>query len=98
MMPTITFQGETFECDEGDTVRDVLARNQAMPHKGATKRINCGGNSMCGTCAVRVLEGPVGNPSGRERVRLKAATHDNKESVRLACQFEITDDIVIEHA
>ncbi|QZA88303.1 (2Fe-2S)-binding protein [Salinarchaeum sp. IM2453] len=95
-MPVITYQGEQIECESGDTLREVLINHDKSPHKGITKKINCGGNATCGTCAVRIVEGPVGEPAGREKTRLRLSTHDDVESVRLACQYSVSDDLTIE--
>ena len=95
-MPTITYGGETYECESGERLRDVLLENGATPHTGLAKQLNCGGKSTCGTCAVRITEGPVGEPTGLERTRLGVARHEDKDSVRLACQYEVRSDIVIE--
>ena len=95
-MPTITYGDETYECESGERLRDVLLENGATPHTGLAKRLNCGGKATCGTCAVRITEGPVGEPTGREQTRLGIARHEDKGSVRLACQYEVRSDIVIE--
>lgn len=93
-MPEITYDGETIECADGANLRSVLLDNGLSPHTGITKRINCGGNATCGTCAVRITEGPV--RADEQATRLSIATHDDKEEVRLACQYAVTEDIVIE--
>ena len=93
-MAKIKYNGETVECDEGEVLRDVLMKNNLTPHTGVKKKLNCGGNGTCGTCAVRLIEGSV--KKDQQATRLKIATHDDIEEVRLACQYEVTDDIVIE--
>lgn len=93
-MPDVRFQGETIACDEGENLRDVLLRADLSPHKGIAKRLNCGGNATCGTCAIRIVEGPV--RQDEQATRLRLARHDRIEEVRLACQYEVTDDLLIE--
>ena len=93
-MPTITYDGETIECAHGANLRSVLLGADLSPHTGLAKRVNCGGNATCGTCAIRITEGPV--RADEQATRLSFATHDDMETVRLACQYSVTDDIVIE--
>lgn len=59
-------------------------------------RHDCGGKALCGTCAVRVLEGGTGlSPPGRlESERLAAG--GRPPGIRLACQSHATRDIDIE--
>lgn len=93
-MPEIEFRGETVECSEGEILRDVLLENDMSPHQGLTNTINCGGHGTCGTCAIRLVEGPI--REDEQATRLMVATHDDLDEVRLACQYEVTEDIVIE--
>lgn len=93
-MPNIQFNDKTIECNEGDNLRQVLIENDMTPHKGIAKSLNCGGNATCGTCAIRITEGPV--REDEQATRLSFATHDDIEEVRLACQYEVTEDLVIE--
>lgn len=95
-MPTVEYQDETVECEHGDNLKEVLLENNLTPHTGVTKQLNCGGNSTCGTCAVRVTDGPTGVSDGLEQARLSVSTHDDTETVRLSCQYRVTEDIVIE--
>lgn len=93
-MPTVEYQGEEVECEKGDTLRDVLLENNLTPHVGVTDSLNCGGHGTCGTCRIRVAEGGVGD--NEMTTRLKLSTDAGEDNVRLACQFEVSDDIVIE--
>lgn len=93
-MPKIEYKDETVECDEGDILRDVLLENDLTPHQGVANTLNCGGHGTCGTCAIRLEEGPI--KEDEQSARLMIATHDNLEEVRLACQYVVTEDVVIE--
>jgi ferredoxin len=93
-MPTINYNGEEVECEEGEVLRDILLENDLNPHEGVAKALNCGGHGTCGTCRIRVAEGSVGE--NKQSTRLKLSTDASDENVRLACQFEVHDDIVIE--
>lgn len=93
-MPNIQYKGETVECDEGEILRDVLLENDLSPHNGIANTLNCNGHGTCGTCAIRLEEGPV--REDEQSTRLMIASHDDIEEVRLACQYEVTEDLVIE--
>ena len=94
-MPTITFRGQRIECDDGDTLRDVLLRAELTPHNGQARWFNCKGFGTCGTCAVEIVEGDVGPKNRREQWRLSFPPHDADDGLRLACQIEVHDDLVI---
>ena len=95
-MPKIEYRGETVDCNRGETLRRVLLDNGLSPHIGVANAVNCGGNSTCGTCAIGVVDGDVGERTAVEDVRLRLAAHEETEEVRLACQYEVTEDVVIE--
>lgn len=54
---------------------------------------NCGGNGLCGTCAVEVLSGNenLSSSTGKEHARLKLAPQNR----RLSCQCQVYGDITI---
>jgi len=65
---------------------------------GVRMRHDCGGKALCGTCAIRVLEGagslsPVG---AREAERLAAG--ERPADYRLACQTRAAREVSIEIA
>jgi ferredoxin len=62
---------------------------------GLRIRHDCGGKALCGTCAVRVIEGGAGlSPvGGREAERLAAG--DRPADFRLACQARAARDVEI---
>lgn len=93
-MPEITYRGETISCETGAVLRDCLLEHDLTPHTGIATRLNCRGSGTCGTCAIRITEGPV--REDEQATRLKISRHDNLEEVRLACQYEVTEDLVIE--
>jgi CDP-4-dehydro-6-deoxyglucose reductase, E3 len=63
---------------------------------GVRIRHDCGGKAICGTCAVRVIEGGAGlSPVGsREAERLAAGARPT--DFRLACQARAARDVEIE--
>lgn len=94
-MPTVTFGGETVECEEGDELREVLLDADLSPHNGASNVLNCGGRALCGTCAVEV-EGSTDEMNDAERRRLSKPPHDLDADLRLACQTEVRGDVEVQ--
>jgi ferredoxin len=93
-MPTVTFEGETVECEEGDELREVLLEAGLSPHNGASNYANCGGRALCGTCAVEV-EGETSAMTDDERGRLSKWPHDPDSGLRLACQTHVEGDLEV---
>lgn len=93
-MPTVTFEGETVECEEGDELREVLLEAGLSPHNGKSNVLNCGGRALCGTCAVEV-DGPASEMNRAERRRLSKPPHDIDAGLRLACQVEVRGDVEV---
>jgi ferredoxin len=95
-MPTITYQGQAVECEEGDILRDVLLDAGLSPHN-STKAVSCQGHGTCGTCAV-AIDGPVDPqfPEGRERWRLNFPPHSADQGLRLSCQVRVAGDLDVE--
>lgn len=92
-MPTVYYEGVEIECAEGALLRDVLIAAERAPYNSAAEYTNCGGNGICGTCAVRV-DGEASEPTKRERVR-RAAPPLRGKDVRLACQTRIEGDVTV---
>lgn len=70
--------------DEGSTVLDA-ARQCGVPLEA-----NCGGKRSCGSCAVKVLEGTLAQPSEEERAIIK------RGGFRLGCRARIIGDVVVQ--
>jgi ferredoxin len=94
--PTVTFGDRTVTCAVGDQLRAVLlAAEGYSPHNDVTQVANCGGNGLCGTCAVS-CNGDVDEMADRERKRLRLPPHDAESALRLACQTHVQGDVVVE--
>jgi len=71
---------------KGATLRDVLRDGGCSPYTRVTERANCGGRGLCGTCGVRIDDGP-------------SATHWHDALAerwgypRLSCQVRLTEDV-----
>ncbi len=96
-MPMVEFDGLELKCKKGETLRDVLLRASGVsPYNGAAETVNCGGNALCGTCAVEIVEGEVTEPTSQEQRRMKLPPlRDAEEDLRLSCQCEVLSDIVV---
>jgi ferredoxin len=93
--PSVSFDGRTVSCEVGDRLRDVLlAADGRSPHNDAAQVANCGGNGLCGTCAVDV-DGHVSEPGEREERRLSLPPHDGDAGLRLACQTRVEGDVSV---
>ncbi|MFB6296708.1 MAG: 2Fe-2S iron-sulfur cluster-binding protein [Halobacteriales archaeon] len=73
----------------GATLRDVLREGDHSPYTRLTERANCGGRGLCGTCGVRVREGPAPDH-----------WHDDLAGrwgyPRISCQITVEDDMTVE--
>lgn len=93
-MPKVEFRGQVIECEPGERLRDVLLRAGLSPHNGKARFVNCRGLGSCGTCAVEV-EGQIGERTFMERWRLDFPPHDSTSGLRLACQIEVHEDLIV---
>jgi ferredoxin len=91
-MATIRIRGSGNEVESSAAV-SIL---NSLLAAGTRIRHDCGGKALCGTCAVRVVDGADGlSPVGSlEAGRLAAAGRG--EGYRLACQARAARDAVIE--
>lgn len=94
-MPTVEFNGHTIECEEGERLRDVLLRAGETPHNEGAQWLNCRGFGTCGTCAVEIVRGEVGDKNAREQWRLDFPPHEAENGLRLACQIRVTQDLEV---
>lgn len=96
-MPMVEFDGLELKCKKGETLRDVLLRASGIsPHNSTAEIVNCGGNGLCGTCAVEIVDGEVSDPTNQEQRRMKLPPlRGAEEDLRLSCQCEVLTDIVV---
>jgi ferredoxin len=93
-VPTVTFEGHAVECLPGSNLRMVLLRARLPLYRSVAAALNCRGNGVCGTCAVRV-EGAASAPTPAEQRRLGAFPHRPGSGVRLACQVSVLGDLLV---
>jgi ferredoxin len=86
-MAKITVEGEgTFEVPEGKKL--VLG----IEDSGVDILHRCGGQALCTTCRVKVLEGDVPPISDKE----VDALEELAEEYRLSCQIRVQNDLTVE--
>jgi len=92
-MPIINFidYGEKVEVVPGANLRQVAKRKRVQVYQGIHQLLNCNGNGLCGTCKMAVIDGRVMPRNDTEIKRLKGVD----EPWRLACQFEVLDNITV---
>jgi ferredoxin len=83
-MPTVSYQGEEIECENGDILRDVLKRAGLSVYNGNAETFNCRG-----------VDGEVSEPTTKESVRLWLPPHHPSHDVRLACQTRVEGDVEV---
>jgi ferredoxin len=93
-VPTVSFAGQRIECLAGSNLRMVLLRARLPLYHSVAAALNCRGNGVCGTCAVRI-EGEASPPSPAELRRLSVFPHRPEAGLRLACQVSVLGDLVV---
>lgn len=94
---------KTIQIERGELLRSAMLKRGLSPHNGRARLINCRGLGTCGTCAVEVScsNKSVIEPNERnakENLRLNLPPHgslDQSPNLRLACQVQVYDDIVV---
>ena len=98
-MPSITFihpegRRQEIEADAGSTVM------QAATAEGLEEILaECGGNCMCATCHVYVVEDTAGAlppPTADEDALLDGTAAERRPNSRLSCQLPASDGLVLE--
>ncbi len=97
-MPTVVFEGQRYECERGEVLKDVLTRHGATPHSGPFRVVNCRSHGSCGSCAVEV-RGKVTRASFFEKLRVRLPPLlDRGGRLRLACKTLVQGDVeVVKH-
>lgn len=95
--PVVEFDGAQVKCEEGAPLRDVLLRASGVAPGATAQYANCNGKGLCGTCAVAVVEGEVGDRTTAERRRLRLPPHGDGDDgdYRLSCQARVHSDLVV---
>ena len=89
-MPTVTVvnrDNQTFETKQGRTLL-TGAREAGLPW-----RWYCGGEALCGTCCMLVVDGKLDEPSDVERYFIEGWGYH--PSFRLACQARVVEPVSV---
>jgi ferredoxin len=97
-MPTVEFldAGKKVSCGQYANLRKVALAHGVEVYKGIHQLPppigNCGGNGLCGTCVMEIVEGAenLSPPTLRERVKMKG----KPATYRLSCQCQVMGDVV----
>ncbi|MGF1516049.1 MAG: 2Fe-2S iron-sulfur cluster-binding protein [Elainellaceae cyanobacterium] len=98
-MPTVTVhnpagEDQTFTCDSGANLREVLLQQGVKLYNDQATLINCHGLGTCGTCAVKVA-GAVSPANWRDRARRSLPPHSPDRDLRLACQTQVLGNVTV---
>jgi ferredoxin len=78
-------EGHLLAAPAGAALRDVLVEAGFSPYTRLTERLNCGGRGLCGTCGVRIEEGPNAE-------HWHDALAERWGYPRLSCQVRLDED------
>jgi len=90
----VTFAGvnKTVECKPHTNLRDLALEHDIPMYNGLAKYTNCQGHGLCGTCTVEVTpQQHLTEKGALENLRFIQL----KGNLRLACQTEVTGDVVV---
>lgn len=91
-MPVITVvdTGATYTVEQGANLMEALDR------LGVTIMHACGGNCICGTCNVEIVETAYPTPATQfAEAHILSKLKRKGERVRLSCQITVNDDITV---
>ncbi len=91
-VPVTVIDGDSetsIEVRSGTVLRDALLEHGFEVYGSVSRVANCGGRGICGTCGVRIREGPPA-----------AGIHDAAAKrwgyPRLSCRIRVTEPITVE--
>ena len=83
-----TGRSHNLSCEIGANLQRVLLDHGCAPYTSLTRRLNCGGNGLCATCGVFIVQDPK-----------PTHWHDRLARTfrypRLSCQIEVNQDLTI---
>ncbi|MEL6720828.1 MAG: 2Fe-2S iron-sulfur cluster binding domain-containing protein [Bacteroidota bacterium] len=78
------------QAEKGSNLRKMLLQNGISPYTRITQNLNCGGNGICATCGVWIIE----NEPAPSHWHDKAAKRFGYP--RLSCQITVEESMTIE--
>lgn len=74
----------------GSNLREQLLANGLSPYGKISDTLNCGGNGICATCGVYIIEGDADPVHWHDRLASRF------RYPRLTCQIVVTGDMTIQ--
>jgi ferredoxin len=99
-MPTVEFldAGQKIECGQYANLRKVALLHGVEVYKGVHQLPfplgNCGGNGLCGTCVMEIVEGLENLTPKNLREQKNFKLRGKPENYRLSCQCQVMGDVV----
>ena len=99
-MPTVEFldAGKKVECGQYANLRKTALLHGVPVYKGIHNLPfpigNCGGNGLCGTCMVEIVEGLENVTPKTMREQYNFKLKGKPANYRLSCQCQVLGDIV----
>ncbi|NIQ01553.1 MAG: 2Fe-2S iron-sulfur cluster binding domain-containing protein [Nitrospinaceae bacterium] len=95
-MLNITFekQNRTIQVESGVNLREAAIASKIGIYAHIFKLLNCRGRGLCSSCRVEIVSGNVAPRNDIENSNLAKALKKNP-NLRLACQIEVTDHLVV---
>lgn len=99
-MPTVEFldAGKKIPCGQFANLRKVALLHDVEVYKGIHQAPvpigNCGGNGVCGTCVMEIVEGLENLSPKNFRERNGLALRGKPANFRLSCQCQVLGDVV----
>ena len=79
----------TIHVREGRTLREALLKRDFEVYGSVSRRANCGGRGLCGTCGVRLADPPAPE-------QWHDAAAERWGYPRLSCQIRVTGPMTVE--
>ena len=88
-------QKRTIQAQPGETIREAAIRNKLSIYPHILKILNCRGRGLCTSCPVEIMSGNVDSRNDTENNSLAKKLKKNP-NIRLACQIEVKDNLVVQ--
>jgi ferredoxin len=85
-------QNRTLKAEPGENLRELAIRNKLSLYPHILKILNCRGRGLCASCAVEIVSG---NVSPRNDVEQEKLAKKKNPGLRLACQINVEDNLVV---
>lgn len=87
-------QNRIIQVAPGTNLRKAAIANKISIYANIFKLLNCRGRGLCSSCRVEIVSGKVSDRNEVEAGNLKRTLKKNP-NLRLACQIDIEDNLVV---